>query len=91
MPDDGAYTLHFVEFDAQGWAFPDTPEAGGEGAPSRQIDCAIADLVRKLSPADPQEPSTGKDASVLSFVYVHGRKHRRPDRAAEPRLRGKPL
>jgi hypothetical protein len=61
VPDDKSYTLHFVEFDDQGWAFPD-----GTGTPSRQIDCAIADLRHKLE-AGPK--------NVLSFVYVHGWKH----------------
>ena len=61
VPDDKSYTLHFVEFDDQGWAFPD-----GIGTPSRQIDCAIADLRHKLE-AGPK--------NVLSFVYVHGWKH----------------
>ena len=62
VPDDKSYTLHFVEFDDQGWAFPD-----GTGTPSLQIDCAIADLGHKLEATDKR--------NVLSFVYVHGWKH----------------
>ena len=64
VPDDKSYTLHFVEFDDQGWAFPDGTD--DTGTPSRQIDCAIADLRHKLEAGD---------KNVLSFVYVHGWKH----------------
>ena len=65
----GKYTLHFVELDDQGWAFPDAQRAQTDlrvGTPSRQIDCAIADLRNQL------EQDDGK---VLSFVYVHGWNH----------------
>lgn len=61
------YTLHFVEFDDQGWAFPnDDPSSANRRTPGQQIDCAIADLRGKL------EAENGK---VLTFVYVHGWKH----------------
>jgi hypothetical protein len=67
VPVDKSYTLHFVEFDDQGWAFPDHAEPDtGAGTPSRQIDCAIADLRHKLERGG---------TNVLSFVYVHGWKH----------------
>jgi len=67
---DATYTLHFVEFDDQGWTFgDDAPEAG---TPSRQIDCAIRDLRDKLV-GDPRDNLAKK--SVLSFVYVHGWNH----------------
>jgi len=63
----GAYTLHFVEFDDQGWAFPDsTDPALGDGTPSHQIDCAIADLRHSLQ---------SEHRNLLLFVYVHGWKH----------------
>lgn len=63
----GAYTLHFVEFDDQGWAFPDPIDpAVGEGTPSRQIDCAIADLRHSLQ---------YDQKNLLLLVYVHGWKH----------------
>lgn len=67
---DDSYTLHFVEFDDQGWAFPDGDDLPQAGTPSRQIDCAIADLRNKLE---------AEDASVLSFIYVHGWKHSADD------------
>lgn len=61
------YTLHFVEFDDQGWAFPDGEPAGdGDAVPSRQIDCVMADLRQRLEVEQRQ---------VVSFVYVHGWKH----------------
>lgn len=61
------FTLHFVEFDDQGWSFPDGEPAGDQSAvPSRQIDCVMTDLRRRLE---------GDGKQVLSFVYVHGWKH----------------
>jgi hypothetical protein len=70
-PADQAYTLHFIEFDDQGWLFPDgTDTDHPEGKPTRQIDCAIADIAGKLKP-QPGQPQP----QVLSFVYVHGWKH----------------
>lgn len=65
-PVDNSYTLHFVEFDDQGWLFPDGADpVHPEGTPSKQIDCAVADLAGQLSAGQ----------QVLSFVYVHGWKH----------------
>lgn len=61
-----AYALHFVEFDDQGWLFPDGSDpARPDGKPSQQIDWAIGDIARQLQ----------ADHKVLSFVYVHGWKH----------------
>lgn len=59
------YALHFVEFDDQGWTYPDVDRDGvRSGSPSRQMDCALADLTTKLD--------TGK---VALYVYVHGWNH----------------
>lgn len=63
----GAYTLHYVEFDDQGWVFPDSIDPSvGDGAPSHQIDCAIAGLRHSLE---------SEKSNLLLFVYVHGWKH----------------
>jgi len=40
-----AYTLHFVEFDDQGWLYPDVPEMG---VAHTQIDRALGDISQKL-------------------------------------------
>ena len=61
------YALHFVEFDDQGWAFPNE----GNGRPGLQIDCAIADLKARLE--------SPRDRKVVLFVYVHGWKHSAAD------------
>ena len=42
VDDEAHYTLHFIEFDDQGWSFPDDAQGSKEWAPLRQIDCAIA-------------------------------------------------
>jgi len=63
----GAYELHFVEFDDQGWLYPDR-SASGEAlatAPSQQIDHLMARL-RQLLDAH-------NDLSIV--VFVHGWKH----------------
>lgn len=66
VPPDKAYTLHFLEFDDQGWPYPDGDSAKGSpvATPSRQIDCAIGDLSKKLEQGD-----------VRAFVFVHGWHH----------------
>lgn len=62
--------LHFIEFDDHGWTYPDKGFAGsfGEryGNASKQIDCAIADIRKKLSEGN------GK---VALYLYVHGWHH----------------
>jgi pimeloyl-ACP methyl ester carboxylesterase len=55
------YTLHFLEFDDQGWPYPDSNGAAHNG---RQIDCALADLEHKAL-----------HGPVLTLVYVHGWNH----------------
>jgi len=63
----GIYELHFVEFDDQGWLFPDTPASGDQPAanPSRQIDHLMGRLKQLLDNHD--------DLSII--VFVHGWKH----------------
>jgi hypothetical protein len=58
------YTMHYLEFDDQGWPYSDTNQADNKWSPGHQIDCAIKDLVEKL-----------KKGPVRSFVYVHGWHH----------------
>ncbi len=60
-PPTPTYTLHFLEFDDQGWPYPDP---AGKGSPGHKIDCAIGDLVHRL-----------KHYKVMTFVYVHGWHH----------------
>jgi hypothetical protein len=57
-----SYTLHFLEFDDQGWPYT-LPELGP--GVDDQVDCAIADLINRVE--------SGKD--VLTFVFVHGWHH----------------
>ncbi|NMG76238.1 hypothetical protein [Aromatoleum diolicum] len=62
------YTLHFIEFDDQGWLYPDTNADGyvkEMGAAHGQLDRAVADVRSQLD--------DGK--RVLLLVYVHGWKH----------------
>lgn len=63
----GIYELHFVEFDDQGWLFPDTPAAPDQLAatPSLQIDHLMKRLTQLLEKGD--------DLSII--VFVHGWKH----------------
>jgi hypothetical protein len=65
-----SYTLHFLEFDDQGWPYPDRNAPGA--SPSHKIDCAIGDLAHRL-----------KQDKVITFVYIHGwhhsAAHRDPD------------
>ena len=56
------YTLHFVEFDDQGWLYPDVPEMRKA---HEQLGRAIDDVRRRLD--------AGK--RVLLLVFVHGWKH----------------
>ncbi|MEM5432174.1 hypothetical protein [Cupriavidus oxalaticus] len=68
----GAYELHFVEFDDQGWLYPDKPASGAEPAasPSGQIDHLMKRLTQLLDQHDDGKPN---DLSII--VYVHGWKH----------------
>lgn len=63
----GAYELHFVEFDDQGWLYPDKLAAGDElaASPSGQIDHLMKRLRQLLDQND--------DLSLI--VFVHGWKH----------------
>src|SRR5690606_20082683 len=57
-----AYTLHFVEFDDQGWLYPDVPEMRKA---HEQLGRAIDDVRRRLDAGE----------RVLLLVFVHGWKH----------------
>lgn len=73
------YALHFVEFDDQGWLYPNNEELEGAiGTPDKQIDCAIDDILNSL-----KKDENNRDGKVLAIVYVHGWKHN-----ARPREEG---
>lgn len=60
------YTLHFLEFDDQGWPYRPAkaaPWQAGAGM-GDQVDCAMADLAQTVETHD-----------VRVFVYVHGWHH----------------
>jgi hypothetical protein len=62
------YTLHFVEFDDQGWLYPGPGDDGyvpEMGLAHAQLDRAVNDISSRLA----------KDERVLLLVYVHGWKH----------------
>lgn len=62
------YTLHFVEFDDQGWLYPSPAEKGyvaEMGSAHDQIDYAVRNLASRLAQGE----------RVLLLVYVHGWKH----------------
>ncbi|MGO4766201.1 hypothetical protein AB4120_27025 [Cupriavidus sp. 2KB_3] len=63
----GLFELHFVEFDDQGWLFPNTPASADALAtnPSDQIDNLMGRLTSLLA--------QGEDLSIV--VFVHGWKH----------------
>jgi len=63
----GVYELHFVEFDDQGWLYPDRPASGEAPAvtPSHQIDHLMKRLRTLLEERH--------DLSIV--VFVHGWKH----------------
>jgi alpha-beta hydrolase superfamily lysophospholipase len=65
--DEGVYELHFVEFDDQGWLYPDKTVPGNEPAanPSGQIDHLMERLTQLLEQQH--------DLSII--VFVHGWKH----------------
>jgi hypothetical protein len=78
--DNFKYTLHFVEFDDQGWAYRDT------GFAAKQMDDTIASLKAKLFPEQPGHAQPGHkcishtvhDNGPGTFnlvVFVHGWKH----------------
>ncbi len=58
------YTLHFLEFDDQGWAYANEDANDDHARPAHQIDCALDDLEHQVA--------RGK---VLALVYVHGWEH----------------
>lgn len=63
---DGGYYLHVIEFDDQGWPFPEkTREGVPPPGPTYRIDCAIRHL---RSTVESKRPA-------LTFVYVHGWHH----------------
>jgi hypothetical protein len=64
------YTLHFLEFTDQGWAYPVIDSRGNPSSTlsNRQIDCAIGDLASRLNSED-----------IRAFVYVHGWHHSAKD------------
>ncbi|MEX3973829.1 hypothetical protein [Paraburkholderia caribensis] len=79
---EGAYELHFVEFDDQGWLYPDPAPAGnapvGRPAckkspsgkmPANNPSCQIDHLMARLS----ELLERGDDLSIV--VFVHGWKH----------------
>jgi len=67
---DGGYYLHVIEFDDQGWAFPEkTREDVPPPSPTYRIDCAIRHLRATIESARP----------ALTFVYVHGWHHTAAD------------
>ena len=62
------YTLHFVEFDDQGWLYPgpkDDGYAAEMGSAHAQLDRAVEDVAARLA----------RNERVLLLVYVHGWKH----------------
>ncbi len=65
---DPSYTLHFVEFDDQGWLYPGPKDDGyvpEMGSAHGQLDRAVEDVASRLA----------KNERVLLLVYVHGWKH----------------
>jgi hypothetical protein len=63
-----AYTLHFVEFDDQGWLYPGRRDEGyvaEMGSANEQLDRAVKYIASGLA----------KNERVLLLVYVHGWKH----------------
>ena len=65
---DPAYTLHFVEFDDQGWLYPGPKDDGyiaEMGSAHGQLDRAVEDVAARLA----------RNERVLLLVYVHGWKH----------------
>lgn len=63
---EARYVLHYLEFDDQGWSYADARNTGERWSPGRHMDCAIKDLVSRL---------TGDNNRVRMFVYVHGWHH----------------
>lgn len=64
---DPSYTLHFVEFDDQGWLYPrpaDQGDVAEMGSTYSQLDRAVEDVASKVA-----------KERVLLLVYVHGWKH----------------
>lgn len=62
------YTLHFVEFDDQGWLYPAPGDDGygqGTGTANGQLDRAVTDVASRLKNGE----------RVLLLVYVHGWRH----------------
>jgi hypothetical protein len=59
-----AYDLHFVEFDDQGWSYPDGTGESSQDASAQQLRLAM----ERLNAAAARQP-------VRVFVFVHGWKH----------------
>jgi hypothetical protein len=64
---NGSYEMHVVEFDDQGWLYPDRPASATQPAetPSGQIEHVMKRLRQLLD--------NGEDLSII--VFVHGWKH----------------
>lgn len=59
------YTLHFLEFDDQGWEYPETSyHSADKDSPSSPMDFAIKSLAKRV-----------ETRNVSTFVYVHGWHH----------------
>lgn len=63
------YELHFVEFDDQGWLFPDPPNADPQKPTDQHPSMQIDKLMDRLN----QLLSQGEDLKII--LFVHGWKH----------------
>ena len=61
------YDLHFVEFDDQGWTYPETASVSG-GSPRDESSQQLRLVMERLNAALKKQP-------VRVFVFVHGWKH----------------
>lgn len=62
---DPPYTLHYLEFDDQGWEYPATSyRSTDKDSPSSPMDFAIKNLAKSV-----------ETRNVATFVYVHGWHH----------------
>ena len=67
-----AYDLHFVEFDDQGWTYPETADAGGN-APKDESAQQLRLVMERLNAA--LQKQLARKQSLRVYVYVHGWKH----------------
>lgn len=69
-------TIHFIEFDDQGWAYPNptTGDTNRAWRPGYQMDCAIQHLITELEKAKNSPRGT-----VKTIVYIHGWHHSAKD------------